>query len=342
VSKTALKTDDIEAAAASVLGCPVLSVEPAAAGGNNRVYRIATADGVFALKFYPAQADDRRDRLGQEYRALEFLAAHGVTGVPRPITRDPGLACAVHQWIEGAPVADPGKADVDAMVALADRLAALTAEPAAATLAPASAHCFSGRAVAGQIDERLGRLRDIAVESALKRFLDDEFAPRLAPLLRRAGGIYEDAGLDFDAELKPASLTLSPSDFGFHNALRTGDGSIAFVDFEYFGWDDPVKMVADALWHPGSAFTPTLARRFRTGAERIFRGRDGDAFPIRLRALYPLFGMIWCLIVLNEFLPEPWKRRMAAGNAGDPSRARARQLAAAKRLLGRVVEAADE
>ena len=49
---------------------------------------------------------------------------------------------------------------------------------------------------------------------------------------------------------------LSPSDFGFHNALRRPDGTIVFVDFEYFGWDDPAKMMADAMLHPGNpAFT---------------------------------------------------------------------------------------
>ena len=33
--------------------------------------------------------------------------------------------------------------------------------------------------------------------------------------------------------------TLSPSDFGFHNALLRGGREWVFLDFEYFGWDDP-------------------------------------------------------------------------------------------------------
>ena len=43
-----------------------------------------------------------------------------------------------------------------------------------------------------------------------------------------------------------AQRALSPSDFGLHNALRGQDGQLRFVDFEYFGWDDPVKLVSDS------------------------------------------------------------------------------------------------
>ena len=44
---------------------------------------------------------------------------------------------------------------------------------------------------------------------------------------------------------------LSPSDFGFHNSLKTKKDQIIFFDFEYFGKDDPVKLAADFLLHPG-------------------------------------------------------------------------------------------
>ena len=340
-------TSDVGAIAARLLGRAVQSAEPAAPGGNNRVYRIDTKDGAFALKFYPSQDDDRRDRLSQEYQGLEFLARYGIAGIPRPVARDPALGCGLYEWIDGVPIAgarvEPGPADVDAMVALAGRLAALADESHAGALAPASAHCFSGAAVAAQLAERLARLHNVAAkEDALAPFLDDEFAPRVEPLLRRAKDVYAEASLDFGTELRPPALTLSPSDFGFHNALRTRDGGIAFVDFEYFGWDDPAKMVSDALWHPGSTFSPTLARRFRVGAGRIFEDREGDSFAVRLEALHPLFGMIWCLILLNEFLPERWRRRLAAGGTADAGPARARQLAAARRLLAKVTEIADE
>jgi hypothetical protein len=57
---------------------------------------------------------------------------------------------------------------------------------------------------------------------------------------------------------------------------------------------------------------------------------------LRLATLYPLFGLRWVLILLNEFLPERWQRRLLAGERGDWSEAKARQLGRAVGLLKRV------
>src|SRR6266480_4587472 len=80
-----------------------------------------------------------------------------------------------------------------------------------------------------------------------------------------------DSSLAFRAAALPqASRILSPSDFGFHNAIRRPDGTLAFVDFEYFGWDDPAKTIVDFLLHPGMSVADTLKRRFAAAVEAAF------------------------------------------------------------------------
>jgi hypothetical protein len=138
-------------------------------------------------------------------------------------------------------------------------------------------------------------------------------------------------GLDFGAELPQEWRSLVPSDFGFHNSLRRSDGSLAFVDFEYFGWDDPVKLTADMMLHPGNTLALAQRRRFREAATRLYGG--DPAFAGRLSAYLPLFGLRWVLILLNEFIPERWQRRVLAGDAGSWSDAKARQLARAREFL---------
>ena len=54
---------------------------------------------------------------------------------------------------------------------------------------------------------------------------------------------------------------LSPSDFGFHNAILKESGDLVFLDFEYFGRDDPVKLMADFIWHPGMKLSNLQKRR---------------------------------------------------------------------------------
>ena len=322
---------DLETIAGRLLNQEILASHPASGGGNNRVYRVTAEEGVYALKFYPPQEEDRRDRLGQEFAALEFMAAHGVDGVPTPIAADKELCCGVYEWMDGTPVESPEAGDIDAMTALALRLAELSTAPGADALAPASAHCFSGIAAVEQLDQRLRRLQDAGQgNAALNWFLEQAYCPKLEAITGPARRLQN--------TLAPGQLTLSPSDFGFHNALKQNTGEIVFLDFEYFGWDDPVKMISDVLWHPGSNMASSLREKFRKDAGEIFEFRD-KGFAARFDVLYPLFGMIWCLILLNEFLPERWHRRVAAGAPGskaDAAGAQARQLQAAETLLQKI------
>src|SRR5262249_28762626 len=83
-------------------GQRMLAARPARPGGNNRVFCLDGADGTrFALKYYPSQGIDGRDRLAQEYEALTFLARHGVSATPRPIARNTTGNCALYEWLEG-------------------------------------------------------------------------------------------------------------------------------------------------------------------------------------------------------------------------------------------------
>jgi thiamine kinase-like enzyme len=132
--------------------------------------------------------------------------------------------------------------------------------------------------------------------------------------------------------LAQAKRTLSPSDFGFHNSIKRPGGQVVFLDFEYFGWDDPAKMISDFLLHPAMELNESLKRRFVAGILSGFEGyRDLQE---RLSVAYPLFGLKWCLIILNEFVPQKLLRRGFAGDGHlDGSQLQAQQLAKAQAML---------
>ena len=50
---------------------------------------------------------------------------------------------------------------------------------------------------------------------------------------------------------------------------------LTFVDFEYFGWDDPVKLTADMLLHPGTPVAAELRSRFQIDRRKAIRRRSG-------------------------------------------------------------------
>jgi hypothetical protein len=92
-----------------------------------------------------------------------------------------------------------------------------------------------------------------------------------------------------------------------------------------------VKLTADILLHPGRVLTTPQRRRFRQAAERLYR--EDRSFAQRLDAYIQLFGLRWVLILLNEFIPERWQRRLLAGATESWTEAKASQLTRAKQFL---------
>ncbi|MDA1099959.1 MAG: phosphotransferase [Proteobacteria bacterium] len=327
-----------EAAATALLGDPVRQVSRQPGGGNNRLYRVEAADGRhYALKTYLQRPGDDRDRLGTEFGGLAFLGAQGLgRQVPRAVARDPGRHCALFGWVDGNAVGHPTPRDLFEVLCFVLDLYRLAQQPEAAALALASEACLSGAEVARQIEARLDRLLRLD-DHRLRAFLVDSFLPVCERQRDLTMMHYQEQGMDFAQPLAPMALTLSPSDFGFHNAIRRIDGRLVFIDFEYFGWDDPVKLVADFLLHPGMDLNVEMRRRFRRGAGAVFGG--DHEFDIRLRALFPLYILRWCLILLNEFLPERWQRRDYAGAHQDREFALNNQLAKAEAMLRQIDDA---
>ena len=305
-----------------LLGQKVTTLEWVGGGGNSRIYKLP---GPHAGKVYFGQRRHDRNRLEVEFNALQFLWKHGVRCVPRPIAADAQTGHAVYEFIDGTKLsgADVTEADIDAAVEFLATLKRLASAPDAAALPPAAEACFAVPAVVENLQTRLARVTAVP---ALQDFLNDRFRPTLTRVMER---------LPVEAELPLEQRTLSPSDFGFHNALRRPDGRLAFLDLEYFGWDDPAKMVSDFLLHPALELPEPLKRRFADGVYRRFGANKSLAN--RVETVYPLFGLKWCLIMLNEFVPEDLQRRgFASGGSLDRAAAQARQLDKARRMLARI------
>jgi hypothetical protein len=332
---------EAQAAAQRLCGRPVRELVRAGRGGNNRIYRAQCSDGTsFALKSYPAQATDPRDRLGTEFAALRFLRHQGVGNVPAAIAAAPEAGFALYEWIDGEPVTRANESDADQALAFVSELMRLRAAGAANALPLASEACLSLEEICRQIIRRVARLDEVARSSPeLADFLDD-LRDIFGRARERARAGFSRLGLRPDQPLPSEARTLSPSDFGFHNALRGRDGRLVFVDFEYFGWDEPVKLVADFQLHPGMDLPPAMAARFREGALRIFE--SDRTLAERLRQTFPLYGLRWCAILLNEFLPERWYRRSFAQGETDPQAARKQQLGKAKARLEAVRREIDQ
>ena len=280
----------IRSAAEQLTGAPVRAVKAATSGANSRIFRVETPEGVFALKSYPVRAGDTRNRADVEWRTLQFLTKHGVTSVPRPFARDPAGQFLLMEWVEGPLLTSHRMEHVREAAAFIAQIFALSSDPEAKQFPLASEACLSAREIVRQIDERLPAL---AGADALAAFLADTFHPALR---RAAGRAALETG---EAELASNLRRLIPADFGFHNVVREPSGRLRYIDFEYFGWDDPVKVTADFLLHPAMTLSDDECQAFLR-AMRAALPHDRD-FDVRLTRHLPLFALRWVLILFNPF-----------------------------------------
>jgi len=322
VTTSSTAAPDIGAICRAALGGRALAWDRIGKGRNSRVFRV-DLDGVdrglplrVVVKFYRRDPGDSRDRLSTEFESLSFLKRHDIATVPTPIAIARDAECAIYQYIDGeVAMATPIREhDVDVSVAFLHFVKLLRGEPDAAAIAPASEACFTLEELASLVDGRLARLRRAPAAgdeaASLAAWIDRTLAPMVAEVQQWSREAARRDGVRFDEPLPQRARTLSPSDFGFHNAIRRPDGTLVFVDFEYFGWDDPAKMIADYLLHPGMALDDALKRRFAAGVLGAFD--DVPSLRARVRIVYPLFAVKWALILLNDFLPE----RIVASTSG--------------------------
>jgi hypothetical protein len=289
------------------------------------------------MKSYPPIAADGRDRQGTEYAALAFLNAAGQRATPRPLARNDESRVTLYEWIDGGTIDLPCDRDIDEAVEFVKHLQHVSRTASAADISNATESCLSAKDILGQIERRLNRLVQVADNHpSLRTFLALQIEPEFERCTKQLIDGYGKSGLDVEADILPTCRILSPSDFGFHNALRRPDGSLYFVDFEYFGWDDPVRLVCDFLLHPGMTLSVHHQRAFGEAMMDIF-SKDND-FPSRVRYLYPLVVLRWCMILLNEFLPEKWAMRTTPENADAVEAAQTEQLEKARVMLERLDE----
>jgi len=327
--------DDVCLWAGLVAGSQFEGVERVSGRGNSRIYKAMATDGkCCALKRYPDQLSDSKPRLETEFHALRFLALQNVANVPVAFDMDGDLNLGLIEWVEGVPVTRPSVADLRQAIGFVERLHSVSREAGANGIGRASEACLSATGLISQVEDRLRRLRaESGRFPGLARFLERTFEPLWEDLRERSLTLWPLESRE--CVLPKEKQTLSPSDFGFHNALTDG-GKITFIDFEYFGWDDPVKLTADFLWHPAMELDPDISEQWKKAMLDLFSG-DPD-FASRLHAAMPLYGLRWAMIVLNEFLPGLSERRRDAygTDCRDLDESRNIQLGKARRYYERV------
>ena len=312
-------------------------------GGNSQVYRLVDEHATpWCGKVYAAPSPGRRDRLATEWQALCFLRDNGLRCVPQPIACENEHKIAVFQWIEGDQFSGRviTKRETEQALEFLRELDKVRATPAAGGLPFASEAFFNLDGIYQNLISRGTQLSAVTGHSTehdlMRTFVNGELSDARERFFDRALQGYKDLGCLPTDLLSEDERILSPSDFGFHNALKSPSG-LVWLDFEYFGWDDPAKTMTDFVLHPAMKIDVDARRSFWVGAcGSLSRGGNLAA---RAKLLYPLHGVKWCLIILNEFLHDGEERRLGASGEKVVARTlRLGQFSKARQLLRTVIE----
>jgi hypothetical protein len=315
------------------------NLKPIYAGRNSRVYKARSRAGSWvAVKHYFQHHSDRRDRLRTEFKSLTYLQSHGIDNIPVPLALNYRSGWAAYSWIDGVaiPSTQIFENDIDQVVNFLCHLKIIAKQTRGQNFGPASEACFSLKSLKANLDHRIAALQKAFKKESEYFDLLDFFEHDLLPFYRCLMKKHCNSDALMTRPLERKFQTLSPSDFGFHNALKNESGSISFLDFEYFGWDDPAKIISDFCLHPAMKLSPALCRLFLKHCFDLFQ--DDFHLKARLSILFPFFGIKWCLILLNEFLPSNLSRRRFAGRTTkNASIIRRRQLTKSRNMLQRVI-----
>ena len=275
------------------------SVNEVTGGGNSDIFKITASDGSkYAAKAYPDGSGDGRSRLSTEYGAIEFLQSKGVNNIPKPIISDEDLGLGIYSWVNGVYIENHNPHDLQQAIDFIHNLYDISKSSQYEYSGAATEACLSANDIVEQVEKRLDDLLFVSNKHPyLESFLTKQFVPLWEKLREYSLDCWPNSsrydGLRFEHQI------LSPSDFGFHNALKQCD-KLIFLDFEYFGWDDPVKLTADFVWHPAMDLSDRDMLYWEESMIEIFS--SDSEFETRLYAAKPLYGMRWAMIVLKIFL----------------------------------------
>jgi len=277
-----------------------VSVTSLKGGGNNQVFLIKHQNNHYVLKSYFPSKKQRHSRINSEYSFLEYAWKLGIRNIPKPLAEFKEDNIAIYSYISGR---TPNQDDVEINEAI-KFLLKLNTNRASIKLPKATESCFCFQDYIDTVDRKFSKLlASVKEKNQLYDFLTESFQPKWDRIKSNLIKKYE-------SELKthfPLDETfITPSDFGFHNAIIKNDMTY-FIDFEYAGIDDIAKTVCDFFCQPKYPISMKYLSRFSSSLMQL--AKDPANLVWRIHELMPVSQMKWCCIILNIFLKEGKKRR---------------------------------
>jgi len=278
-------------------------------GGNNEIYKVTLPSGPRVLKSYSNVHMNNWPRGEREFLAISHLWTLGFRNIPEPFSFYDEDNIGVYSFEQGK-ILSPGEIKEQDVLHVSDFLVNL--HSLRAVFPKASTAALYPTDYVRDVEKRISFLRPIVEESSsqvVRDLFNDRIIPKAEELIKRFREGF--SRLERNSALPPTEQRLNFGDFGFHNVL-VHHGSYKFIDFEYFGRDDPVRELLGFVHHDKHLDLSRDNKRLfldnyltKTNASNKLRNR--------LRQADSLKGMTWVLTYLNVLSPEYLSQQKSLG-----------------------------
>ena len=271
-------------------------------GGNNIVLKVSISGRFYALKKYNTSKFDNRNRLKAEWDFISLVKnVDSNSPIPTPYALNEDASMAIYEFIEGNRISSDTitASNISSAIQFIKTLNTPLMQDSAAHLPIASDAKFSINDHIDFVRDKITELQLIEDQDTASTDLLTDMAASLMQIETKIIPMVTDEGFKTDEALPQKERCLSPSDFGFHNTIKTKSGSLVFIDFEYAGWDDPAKLSADFFFQPQIPVPQEYYDQFLASCLSYLNKDRLQVHITRAKFLRPLFGLRWCCILLN-------------------------------------------
>lgn len=225
-------------------------------------------------------------RITEEYNKLKILHKYLPNFHPTPVKIDLTYNLSICEWVDGSILNNFNKSNIDKIINYLMFLNSKIIKKTKLSSINASSACFSYSDIFNQLNIRLNQYQKNS---------DMKILNYISKLNNYILELKENLPLNYKNEFPKKNLIISPSDLSLKNFILSKNNNLYYIDHEYLGLDDNIKLICDTILHPANSFKKSSIKYFLNNFDLKISKID----ILRFKKLIHFYGIIWCLIILN-------------------------------------------
>ena len=266
-------------------------------GRNSQVFKLKIDQYYFLLKIYK---DKKKLRINREKIFYKYLNKSKNNNTIKPIGFNTNLNMALYPYIDGKKIKKIKNNYIKKLVIFINQI---NKKNNLVKLPYAVDGIKNRKEHINLCEKKINQMKKVKINSRIKKdfyfFLNFKIIPKFIDL--KKSFFNQDTNYLYKTRLLKNEMIISPSDFGFHNIIKSKN-NLFFFDFEYAGLDDPVKLICDFYCQPEQSLTSLQKKKFIKNLS--FKKHSSDQLEFLTKIFLPFHTLKWCCIMLNEFKNE--------------------------------------